>query len=165
MSSTEDDIRDLLVDGIQSIAQTKLGFDESDGNVHDYLLEYESDEDRAAYLMAPVAGRPKIRAWAVQVLGADTIFAQGGITMRDYQITIAGYYGIGKNGEGIKNMIEHARKIREKIKSYGSMLNNMLDTIRDGTPLEIDFIGNDENGEKILQGRFGYIGQRQNPDW
>lgn len=165
MSSTEDTLRDFLVDAIQAIAQTKLGFDDTEGNVKDYLLDYESDEDRADYLTARVDGRAKLRAWAVQVLGADTIFAQGAVTRRDYSIRVVGYYGMGKNGEGINAMIAGARKIREKIKSYGVQVSNLLDTITDGTPLEIEIIGSVEDGEKIVRGQFTYLGVKQNPDW
>lgn len=165
MSSTEEAVRAVLVDAMRAIAQTKLGFDDTEGNIKDYLLDYESDEDRADYLASAVGGKLKLRAWGVQVLGADTIFAQGAITRRDYAIRIVGYYGMGKNGEGINDLITHARKIREKIKSFGVSLSDTLDTITDGTPLEIETIGSAEDGEKILRGQFSYLGTKQNPDW
>lgn len=165
MSSTEDSVRTVIVSGLREIAQSKLDFDDVGGNIHDYLIEWENDEDRATYMSARAGGKTKFRAWGVQVLGADTIIAQGAITNRDYFITIAGYYGAGKNGEGINALISHARKVREKLKSYGVHLSNTLDTIRDGSPLNVEIFGTLEDGEKVLRGVFTYLGARQNPDW
>lgn len=163
MSSTEDAVRDFLVDALEAIAQSKLGFDETNGNIKDYPIEFENDEDRPAYLMAPVGGKKKARCWSVDVRGDDTIFAQGGVTLRNYLIVLSGYYGLDKDGESYKALISHARKIREKIKSYGVQLNNLVDTIRDGTPLSIDYLGSDEDGNRIIKGSFTYTAQKQNP--
>lgn len=115
MISTEETVRDVIVQAIKDIAQKDLGFDAIDGNVRDYLLDHERPENYAGYLMADCDNQKIPAAWGVQVTGTENFYALGETRRRFYNILVEGYRGLGVNGEGIKTLIEHARKVRQAI--------------------------------------------------
>lgn len=114
MISTERTVRDVIVNAIKAIAQTKLGFVLPDGNVKDFLLDYGTVGKETEYLFSKVESGKRVRAIGVQVLSSESPGKDQGIDVRSYNITIRMYYEID-NGVGINTMIDHARAIREAI--------------------------------------------------
>ena len=114
--STEEAIRERVVNTIRAIAETDLGFDNRDGNIHGHLLEFEQEENWESYLSAEVGGRKRFRAWGVQVTAtAEPIVAANKVSAREYLIQITGYYEKGVNGEGVNELIKHSRAIRREM--------------------------------------------------
>lgn len=165
-TSTEETVRQEIVDAIRGIATSDLGFSEPEGNVKDYLFEFEADEFQAAYLMAKVDGQNVVRCWAVDVRGNDDWFAAGNITKRTYSIRIRAYYDFGVEGEGFKAMIEGARKVRNAIRLLGSRLGNRVDIVRSTGEIVPDVLtGVESIPGKVLTGDMDYVAEKNNPDF
>lgn len=165
-TSTEATVREAIVEAIQGIAQSDLGFDYPAGNVKDYLIDYAREEDVAAYLMSAVGGKKAVRCWAVEVLGDDDWFASNNVTIRNYQITIRGYYELGTEGTGSKLIIDHARKVRGAIRALSSTLGNRVDKINDTSALSREIVGGvDPSIGRILVGTMVYSAERRGPDF
>src|SRR5580700_1099529 len=97
-TSTEETVRDVFVQTIQSIAQSHLDFDEESGNVRDYPLKWHHEEDPDGYLIAKSGGVRKVRCIAVDVLAQDNLYALGQTPERLYAVQILFYYEKGANG-------------------------------------------------------------------
>lgn len=165
-TSTETTVRNAIVSAIRAIAVSKLGFQQPDGNVHDYLLEHEQPERDAEYLMADVNGERKVRAWGVWVTADDDWLGTGGLVRRGYTVRIMGYYEIGAAGEGAQALEEGARKIREALKDMTTTLNGTVDRTIDVSPLTIARAANLNASEvAILVGTMTIQADRRNPDF
>lgn len=165
-TSTEETVRQAIVDAIRGIAHSELGFDLPDGNVRDYPYEFEADERRGAYLMAQVGGKRLIRCWSVDVLGDDDWYSMNNVTLRNYQITIRAYYELGVDGEGSKLIVTHARKVRDAIRGLDSTLGRRVDLIKDTSALQRETVtGIDPRGGVLLQGTMVYLAERRGPDF
>jgi hypothetical protein len=164
-TSTEDTIRAAVVSALQGI-YTTLGFDDENGNVKSYLLDYERAEAITNYLTASVGYKRVVRAWGVQVLGDDKFEAIGYITRRTYRIEIVGYYDIGTSGSGVNALISGARAVRGALKDMGSTLGGRIDHIIGTDLLDISKLrGVDPSIGEILTGRLVFTGEKQNPDF
>lgn len=114
--STAAQVRDKLVDTLQTIAQTKLGFDDPDGNIKDYLLEHEMQQLYGAYLYADAdAGQSVIRAWGVSVFPFDVPYALGNVSQRTFEIRVEGYYDLETEGAGVNKLLDHANEVQKVI--------------------------------------------------
>lgn len=165
-TSTEDNVRDTLVNAIKAIAVTKLDFDETSGNVKDYLYDYELEELKSKFLMARSKGKQKIRVWAVQVLAKDNWFTSQNKMSRDYRITIQAHYEIEKDGQGFKDLVAHARKVREAIKNLYSTLSSTVTGVSEIGELNISTISNTDTGEpNIYVGTFEILAFSREPDF
>jgi len=164
-TSTEESVRQVIVDALKAITQTDLEFDSPSGNVKDYLLSYEAEELKTKYLTAQVSGKRKVRCWAVDVRGNDDWYAAGNITKRVYTINIEAYYSLGVDGEGVKAMIKHARKVRSAIKGLTSTLSGTVDIVRSTGEIEISQESGTEAEGSILVGRMVYQAERVNPSF
>lgn len=163
-TSTEETVRNVIVTAIRAIAQSNLEFDDRNGNIRDYPLEWHQDEQRTGYLMASVGGKKIPRAWAVDVLGYDEPFALGNIPQRTYQIRVVGYYGKGVDGTAYHAMIEHARKIRGAIKDLTSNLGGTANLIKSATGLSLAERLDSDVG-RLIVGTMTYSALRTNPDF
>lgn len=164
--STEDTFRDSLVEVLRGIAVTGFEFNENQGNIKDYLLEYGEKTAAAKYLHANINGRNTVRAWAVDVLGNDDWFALGGITRREYRITFRGYYAKGQDGEGYKLLVKHSRKLREALRGLGPTLGGYVSLVTATGRTEIRTITTqDSDIGEILEGTTVYVAQRDNADF
>jgi hypothetical protein len=158
MASTEVTVSAAVVSEIQSIALTKLGFKQVNGNVKDYALDFEREANRASYLMADTDEGRAIRCWSVDVENTeedpDNVKGQ---SIRKYRIEVTGYYGLGVNGTGVKKIREHSRKIFEVLnaQSFWTM-NDTVDAIRETEVTETEVI---ESG--VLQGEDGTMLRKQ----
>lgn len=165
MSSTENTVRDAIVGAIQDISDS-LGFDDLDGNVHDYLLEHERAERDAAYLMANVGGKKKVRAWGVWVVGDDDWYTTGNLTKRNYTIRVVGYYEVGADGEGAQDLVTASRLVRQAIKGLTVNLSGTVDRVIDIQPLAIERrSGVNPSIGAILVGTMVITADKRNPDF
>ena len=71
-NSDADLIRAAIVTAIREIAVSKLGFDEANGNVKEYLFEEEQPENRAVFFAADVGSKVLNRCWSVQVYESES---------------------------------------------------------------------------------------------
>lgn len=166
MASTDESVRDVLVNAIKAIAVTKLDFDANSGNVKDYLLDYELEEHKSAYLMARSKNKQKIRAWGVNVRSKDEWFAANDIMRRTYFITLKAYYGIEAEGQAFKDLIEHLRKVREAIKNLHSTLSGTVDLIAQVDFGNISLVTNTDAGlPAMYEATLEYVAEKRNPDW
>lgn len=162
--STEATVRGVIVGAIRA-TWAELGFDEKDGNVHEYLLEWENDEQKADYLTAFVGNENIAWAIGVQVVGNDDWFATGNITNRTYSIDIVLYREMGVGGAGINAMIDGARKIRNALRLLGSRLTETVDMVTSTGAIEPRVLGATDARGPILEGKMRYAAQRRNPDF
>lgn len=165
MASTETTVRDVLVGAIRDISDD-LGFDDLDGNIHDYLLEHERTERDASYLMANVGGKKKVRAWGVWVVGDDDWYTTGNLTKRNYVIRVVGYYDVGVDGEGAQDLVTGSRKVREAIKDLQTNLSGTVDRVIDIQPLQITRSRGVNPGiGEILVGTMTITADKRHPDY
>jgi hypothetical protein len=163
-TSTEATVRTVIVNAIRAIAQSDLGFDEPNGNIREYPLEFHQNEQRTSYLMAKVNGVQTARAWAVDVIGYDEPFALGGISKRTYQIRILAYYGKGVDGVAYHAMIDHARKIREAMNGLTNNIGGTANLISSATGL-VPGEQIDSDVGRLITGTMTYAATRTNPDY
>lgn len=165
--STEQSLRTVITDAIKAIAVTSLGFDNTNGNVKDYLIQFQRKELYSKYLIAPCDGGIKqVRCWAVQVFGHDPFFAVARETERLYSITIAAYYGMDKDGAGIELLTTHARKVREVIKNLGPSMSNLTDLVTDVAAPTVEVQTDlDESLEPILLMQWTLSASKSSPTW
>lgn len=162
-TSTESTVRAVLVAAVQGIA-SDLGFNEPTGNVKDYPLEAHHPERYAAYLKALVGGKRRARAWAFDVRGHDEPFALRNISKRTYIIRCIGYYEQGEDGEGHKDLIDHATKVRGAIRTLTNNLSGTVDLISSATPLDI-VDRRDIETMPLWVGTMTWTATRNNPDY
>lgn len=165
-TSTEDSIRSALVTAVQGIAVTELGFDETSGNVHSYLLEEEIDEKIADYLGAKVNFEDVIRAWAVQVYASEdfseAFSSQQGTRL--YEIAVEGYYGA--HGETpVNTIITHMRKVRKAIFDLNLNLGQRVDRVETMDQLSLDRIRPANVGDEVFKARMVISATRKCVDW
>jgi hypothetical protein len=142
-TSTEATVRSTIVAALQAIAVTGLGFDESNGNIRAYPIEFEQEENRDSYLSATVSGAKVVRCWSVDVRGREEhgITGDAGILSRFYDVTVKGYYAVGVDGAGYQTIIDHGRKVLS---------------------LGLEPAGTTGN---VIGGELRYVFERRNPDW
>jgi hypothetical protein len=164
-TSKEPTVRNVIVGAIRGVASS-LGFDETNGNVKDYLLEWEEASLVDKYLMADVGGRRQVRVWGVEVVANDDWYAAGNITRRTYTIKIQGFESLGINGAGVNAIIDGARIVRGAIRSLGSRLSNTVDLVNSTGEIRLDRISgfNADQGE-LIKGTMTYVAERANPDF
>lgn len=163
--STEKTVRDVIVGAIRGVASA-LGFEEPDGNVQDYLLEWEEKSLTGPYLMTWVNGARKVRVWGVDVVASDPWFASGNIVKRDYTITIQGFEEVGVRGAGVNQMVDSARIIRGGILALGSRLSNTVDLVKSVGDLRRNRVsGFDEAMGDLIKGTMIYVAEKANPDF
>lgn len=162
--STERTVRDVLVAAIQGISKD-LGFDKAPGNVKDYPLEmHRADSRKTKYLAAQVAGKQEARAWAVDVRGSDEPYAMGGIYQRTYAIRIQGYYDQkGDSADNYKMLVNHARLVRNAIKSLGINLSGTVTRIPDASAFDYGVLSSDFG--EIYVATMTMTAIRNNPDF
>lgn len=156
----------MIVAAIKAIAVSDLGFEQQQGNVRDYLLDYEAKSKAASYLAAMVDGAQVVRCWAVQVLSNEEWHGANNLMKRTYQITIRGYYAVGADGEGVNAIIDGALKIQGAIRSLNSNLSLTVDTVRSTDDLGLSVQGgsDSEDGE-ILVGTMRYTAEKTGADY
>lgn len=165
-TSTEATVRAEIVTAIRSVAKTELGFDNFDGNIKDYLLEFEREERAASYLVAQCGGKLEIRCWAVQVTSSEEVGAMGNISRRNYTVTVKGYYSLGSGGSGYKLLIDHIRAVRAAIKDLGTNLSGLCDRMLGVDDGGISVIrGIDAEGGAMLEATMVYRFDKLNPDY
>ena len=125
--STDESVRSVIVQAIQGIAVSELGFDDADSSVQEYLLEFEDLSQAVKYLSAMKNGKPVMRKWAVQVTSTDNWFATGDVVKRTYEIRAVGYYGFSAGG--VNELVRATRKVRSAIRQLTSRLGGTVDTI------------------------------------
>ncbi len=167
--STEVTVTSAFVEELEGIAVSALGFDDSEGNIKSYAVEYERPTKRSEYLMADVGGSRVIRCWAVDVdILEERFVATNTLMGRKYQIRIIGYYDLGNNGSGVAELREHKRKVLSEIKdlgpsvSYsGSVVLDMIDEFIETSPIEVveNGIGGDEGF--MLQTEIVLVGDKE----
>lgn len=166
-TSTERTIRDLIVDTIKSISNSVggLGFDETGGNIHDYLVDQEVTSKRSNYLTATCDGKRVTRAWGVSVVAKETPYATGNRFFRDYTITVQGYYPAG--GEGLNLLVDHARLIRGALRQLTPSLNGQVDRFDEITELQTEIVQSniDNSAGEITQGTFEILCGTLSPSW
>lgn len=167
MANAESDVRNKIIQAIEGIATSDLGFDNQNGNIHGSLLDFEKSDSNAvvSYLMADVSGKKKVRAWGVQVLGREGITASTEVFTRFYEITIVGYYGEKAEAQSpINYLIDHALKVRGAIKDLTGNLGATVDKVGESSFLSISKVNIEDVGE-IWEGRITYEAEKYNPSW
>ena len=166
MASTETTVRNVIVAAIQAIAVTDLGFDNANGNVKDYLIDWERPEKYAQYLYSSVATQKVVRCWAVQVAGHDEWYATGNQTARTYTIDVVAYYQWQSGGTDINTLTDHARKVRNAIRGLQSNLGGTVDRVLSNTPFTTELKdGLDDKLGLLIEGRTTYVADVVSPDW
>lgn len=163
--STEETVRNAIVSALESVANTDLEFDEPSGNIKSYLLRYEAPERNSNYLMAFSGGKKKVKAWGVEVKGNDDYYSTGNLTKRTYNITIEGYYSVGINGQGVNDIIKHARKVRAAIKGLTTNLGGTVDYVQSTGAVDVNLLEGIDAEGRILVGQMLYVAERINPDY
>lgn len=165
-TSTEATVRDVIVTALRAIAVTSLGFQDTNGNIRDYPIEFEKEELRTSYLSSTVAGRKVVRCWSVDVRAREEFSAtsDNGIMTRFYGVTVKGYYDIGVGGEGYRDIIDHGRKVREAIRDLGIGLSGTVSrwVVNDEMSIGLEPAGASGN---VIVGVLQYVFERANPDW
>lgn len=162
-TSTERTVRDTLIAAIRGIS-SDLGFDAPQGNVKDYPLEMHHDARASVYLQAMVSGKNVARCWAVDVRGHDEPFALGNISKRTYVVRVIGYYAKGQNGDGYKDLVDHATKVRGAIRSLTNNWSLTVSRILSATPLDVNELDGTDF-KALWQGIMTYTAERTNPDF
>lgn len=162
--STEATLRALFVATIEG-AWADLDFEVEDGNVHDYLLDWEIADRQPEYLMARVAGENIIQAIGVQVLGDDPWVAVRNITERTYQIEVVEYREYGVSGVGVNKVIDHGTVIRGAIRALGSNLSNYVDQVISVSQVDLRPLGESKSRGPLIQGTTRYVATKRNPDF
>lgn len=170
MSSTAATVRAELVTAIEGIAHSSLGFDDADTAVADYPIEFVPAEQISAYLMRRVSNMLRARRWSVHVTESEQMISSGGnggniIVDRVYQCRIAGYYGLGVDGEGVKTLIAHASKVREAIYAKSSRLNLTVDRFLGVSELQLSPLGQTDCSEPVLRGVLIFQYAKGKPDF
>jgi len=164
--STEETVRQALVEAIEAIAVSGLGFDQAGGNVKEYPLDLEAKEDVPDYLTALVGGEPVVRCWSVFVTASEDWLAEDGVGIRRYTVKFEAYYEVETAGAGANLIVEHARKVRGAIRSLGSMLGGRVDTMAPISEVQISRLSGVEPSDgQILVATFGFTAERRNPDF
>jgi hypothetical protein len=162
-TSTEATLRTVIANAIKAIAQEDLGFDVTNGNVREYLLDYHPPENESKYLSAKVNNKPVYRAWAVEVTPIEeNLTATGMIYYRLYQVIVRGYYALS-GGDDVNTLIDHARAVRGAIKGLQLHFSHTVDLIESIDPLNMT-IEDSVNG-RLLVGDIVYRLRRENPDF
>jgi len=165
--STEESVREVLIESIKLIAPVDMGCSTVDLKIHPYLLEYEARERWPNYLMQPLAtGAKAVQAWGVMIVGADPFWSSQDKTLRTYDIRVAGYYARGVGGEGVNRLITHARKVRKAIRDLTTNLNRTVDRVIEGSQLNISLDTSFDEGEGALViGTMDYVAEKAHPDF
>lgn len=130
MANIASDVRGVVVGAIEGI-YSSLGFSVSPGNVHEYLLEHETEERQTEYLKADISEGRFIRAWGVHVETSERARDTNDANLiRDYNIVIEGYYGLYDNTNPVPTLISHAELVRKAIWDLGLQLSNKVDYSR-----------------------------------
>lgn len=157
--STEVVVRNRLVETIQGIATTKLGFNKLGGNVKDYDLQYENinESHRVNYLMADVDdAQRRIRCWSVDVnIDHEEPAGMNKLMNRVISAQITGYYSKGVAGSGVKLIREHTRYVLEAIRELAVTLDKTVDliTVSAGGAVEVEESGiaQEEDGLMLVK--------------
>lgn len=166
MISTEETVTAALVERFKDIAERDLGFDTVSINIKDYLLDHEQRERFTKYLRASSGGKQILRAVAVHSTGTDNFYALGNVNERIYQITIQQYQDVGINGEGVKTLLRHHRKLLQAIRAAGITLDGTVTKVNRIGELDIARIPTEsaDIGE-MLVGTFTIEAFKSNPDY
>lgn len=168
MASTEATVREALVNAIKEIARSDLGFDVNDGNVKDYFPEFHQRERPQSYFQASVGGKPRIRVWAVQVLGTDNFFVSDfNGRFRTYDIRVRCYYERGVDGEDVNTVIDHLRVVRGAILDLET---NLSGTVTRATELRtesprIEDAPDGLNAAEMIVGEIAITADKELPDF
>ncbi len=164
-TSTETTVRQVIVDALRGVS-SDLGFDETQGNIKDYLLEYEEPTLWANYLRASVGGKQVVRCVAAEVMASENWYGMGNKLKRTYQIAVVLYFAKGVRGEGINALIEAARVARGAIHQLNQTLSNTVDFASGATVLDVSEQGEiDSIPGSILVGRMEYVAEKVAPDF
>lgn len=171
-TSTEETVSQVIIDALKAVATTDLEFDEPEGNIKDYLLEYEQAELIPDYLMSSVGNETDMQAIGVETRARDTW--HGGnqptsatpLMKRTYTTRIFFYVSAGVRGEGYKKMIRICRKTRGAIRLLSSNLSNTVDYVTSTGEISVDKLsGVDPIPGELLVGQITYVSERANPDF
>lgn len=164
-TSTEATVRGVIAGAIRGKA-SELGFQAPDGNVKEYLLAYEQEERKAAYLSAVVDGKQIVWAIGVQVTGNDDWFAMRNITKRAYTIVMQFYREIGRDGSGVNAVIDAARVVRGAIRELTNGLSGTVSLVASTGEPDVSIVdGPEARPGKFIQATMIYKAERVNPDF
>jgi hypothetical protein len=161
--SHESTLRNGIVKALKESA-LYFGFDKQGGNIKDYLIDYETGENRTAYLMSDVSGRKLARAIGVQVEGDDAEIGAGQLRERTYRVTVQIYQAIETNGAGINSLIDNLVVARKVILDMGATLNSMVNLIRN--PISSSLSRRSDLGtDIILVGTISFSAIKRQPNY
>jgi hypothetical protein len=152
--TTESTLRTYIANRIKGIYLT-LGFDAVNGNVHEYLLQYERKEKGLAYLRALISGAYQVRAWGVSVLSKDEPYATRGVIQRTFDIKIQGYYEC--TPEGYNKLAEGCRLVTENLMQSSCMGGLVRQLISIDTSEISELVNTDNEYGKILYNTINLI--------
>lgn len=139
--SLASDVNAVIKTAIEGIYST-LGFINSPGNVHGYLLDHEPERGtrRGEYLFADTNKGRIIRAWGVHTEIAqqeprDTSDANLEQTL---ETIIEGYYGVYDSTNPTETLISHGVAIRDAIWALGLDLSNKVCRVESLTSESLD---------------------------
>jgi len=132
--TSEESVKDEVLNELRSI-HLQLGF-QDDSWIHDRLLEFYGETNRARYLYADTHEGKMIRAWAVDVAPLELDLETFNRTALRLRVVIEAYYDLEESGAGRERLREHLNLIINTIKAMNRDLNSTVSLIRAWTITE-----------------------------